>query len=1008
MRKMRLSIAKSALLFALIACSHELDGPEPSLTALDPNLVCNVVTTTLTVTGAGLSPLAIDALTGDPKLALPTITLRRVAEPDGTPVSGSPITIPDDPANPGASKVRWASPTSMSFDVDPSLGLLAGLYEITIANANGKSFTATGIKLEVVEPPVLTSVVPSVLCAGGGDLVIDGTGFSSHATATVGRQAVTLSSITPTQLRGTLGPGLDPGVYDLVVDNGGGCTDVLENAITITAGPAVYFVDPPVVWNGIAIQATMFVSGIDVDPSSVGIRPSGTTDAPMVLDHTWTSDRPNRILATIPAGLAPEEWDVVVSTTTCNAYLPRGFRVTDALTLAVDAVAPPFGWTGEKTAVSLTAKDPAPPNTVQFQATPRAYLNPSSAAAGTVATPLSAVAFDDATRLTAIVPQNLPAGLYDVVVVNPDGSVGVLQRAFTITALAAPPPVVDTITPGSVVNQPGQAVELDGSNFRAPTVTATCEDDAGAMFVIDGVVGGATPTTIDATFDMGVLTNGAVCVLRVLDDDGTYFDFSALAVTNPAQNLPPTVADQSMVVARRGLGVAAGRATAQARFLYAIGGDDGTDAGLLASVEAASVNPFGRLSAFFSLPLALPEGRSQSTAVAVGRFVYLVGGRTASGATDSVVRAEILDPRDAPEINDLAFDLIAQGLLPGLYYYRVSAVMGPGHPSNPGGESLASDPLAVIVPPAGNKQVKLTLFWAPVPGAVAYRIYRTPAAGQLVGDVRFLDQTAGTSFVDTGAATGAGQPLPFGAFGVWHEVGPLGSAREGAGATFAADPTIAGRFYLYAIGGRDAAGTALASYDYAPITVAADGSQTVGAFTPGGSLLASGRWELAAVAMEHLRASVVPAGETWIYAMGGFNAAATSIVRDVTAAKVSSGGALTPAYEVDSMQPGQAGYGVAGANNFLFAFGGRQGGGGAATAFAGAAKLCAPAEAGCAGGPPPEIPEPPDLVNWNALGFSLQQARYLGGSALESAFIFLVGGQSDTMAATSTTERTHW
>jgi hypothetical protein len=57
--------------------------------------------------------------------------------------------------------------------------------------------------------------------------------------------------------------------------------------------------------------------------------------------------------------------------------------------------------------------------------------------------------------------------------------------------------------------------------------------------------------------------------------------------------------------------------------------------------------------------------------------------------------------------------------------------------------------------------------------------------------------------------------------------------------------------------------------------------------------------------------------------------------------------------------------------------------------------------AGCAGGPP-------ELVNWNALGLALNVDRYLTGSAVESAFIFLVGGASTGGTPTATTERTVW
>jgi hypothetical protein len=356
----------------------------------------------------------------------------------------------------------------------------------------------------------------------------------------------------------------------------------------------------------------------------------------------------------------------------------------------------------------------------------------------------------------------LSAGAYDLIVVNPDRSVGLLENAFLVTADNAPPPIVNTITPGSVVNAAGQQVTILGDHIRAPEITATCALDDGRTMVVSGtgVSGGAT--SVGVTFNMGSLGGTGVCVVRVENDDGTYADFSALAVTGPSRNLPPTVNDQSMATPRRALVAAAGRVTRQARHLYAIGGDDGSAGGLVSSVETAPVSLFGALDPFFTLPGALPEGRSFAGGAVIGRFIYLVGGRTAAGATTSVRRAQILDPLAAPDVLDL--DMVpgeGTGLDPGLYYYRVAAVMAAADPSNPGGETLASDPFGVVVPPFPGK-VRLTLFYRAVPGAASYRVYRTAMPGQLAGDVRLVGTVNAPTlqFSDAGAVAQAGVPLP--------------------------------------------------------------------------------------------------------------------------------------------------------------------------------------------------------------------------------------------------------
>jgi len=76
----------------------------------------------------------------------------------------------------------------------------------------------------------------------------------------------------------------------------------------------------------------------------------------------------------------------------------------------------------------------------------------------------------------------------------------------------------------------------------------------------------------------------------------------------------------------------------------------------------------------------------------------------------------------------------------------------------------------------------------------------------------------------------------------------------------------------------------------------------------------------------------------------------------------------------------------------LFTFGGANG---APSAGATSATLIAP---------------PPTLAvnSWNSEGLTMTQSRYLMGSAVQSAFIFLVGGSTATQNASPTTELVIW
>ena len=73
-------------------------------------------------------------------------------------------------------------------------------------------------------------------------------------------------------------PGLPEGSYDLTVSNGAGCDDTLLAAFVVYPRPIVFFVDPPVIYNGVDVQATLWVANVNGgDVNKVEMRPVGTT-----------------------------------------------------------------------------------------------------------------------------------------------------------------------------------------------------------------------------------------------------------------------------------------------------------------------------------------------------------------------------------------------------------------------------------------------------------------------------------------------------------------------------------------------------------------------------------------------------------------------------------------------------------------------------------------------------------------------------------------------------------
>lgn len=102
-------------------------------------------------------------------------------------------------------------------------------------------------------------------------------------------------------------------------------------------------------------------------------------------------------------------------------------------------------------------------------------------------------------------------------------------------------------------------------------------------------------------------------------------------------------------------------------------------------------------------------------------------------------------PALATPVNS-AFSTSSTGgtLVPGTYYYRVSAI-------NANGETLASAETSQVVP-AGTSTNTVTVNWGSVSGATGYRIY-----GRSTGAEQFIAAVGGvTTYTDTGSVTPSG------------------------------------------------------------------------------------------------------------------------------------------------------------------------------------------------------------------------------------------------------------
>lgn len=922
-------------------------GP-PIIDDLDPSGVCHDVDeATFTVIGRGF--LAVDGVG-------PTVTVGGEAAISVTPGDCLPLA--------GDVGGEVCGSLEVTFGPGP---LPLGEADVVVTNPEPAACASEEpAALAITRPPEITAVEPDWLCDSGGTLTIEGTDFGEDATVDLGDvEVVSVTWIDSGHLEVEIGDG-PSGPVDVTVSDGSGCSATFEDAFTLVSAPLVYAVDPPAAPNDVAMVVTARVANVVGEITDAWlVAPDGTE---LATTWSWDAATPGQVQVAVPAGLDEGAWTVgVAEEGICEGRSAGTLSLTASPTLSVTAVDPGYAWTYDATPVEVQGAGFGDPAQVFFVSE-----------AGEVARG-GAVARRDDAHVRVVVPTLLAEGPWDVLVVNPDGAIGWLDDGITVTTAA--PPTITSVAPAHLEKSSEQPLVVLGQDFVDPTVSLLCREggvDTAVPIVVDAWEYGRIDATVPVTgFD------GAVCTVTVQNADGVTATWSALSITNPSQNLFPWQAGPSLSTARRAPAAAAGRTTSVNRFVYAVGGDAGDASTAMTSVEVAPVGLYGDLDAWSTLPRSLPEARTLAAALTVGRFVYLVGGDDGAGATDGVLRALILDPMDVPWFDDPTVDEDedGQGLPPGTYTWRVSALFDPTDSANPGGESLATDLLVLTLPDTGATWLP-TLSWSAVDGAVGYRVYRDDA---------WLADVVDPTYTDVGDPTDPGAvPLGDGALGEWATMPSLTTPRASPCVALAYDPTPDPvTAYLIAAGGFDASGDPLASIEVLDVVVEAEDRHTPGAWTPSATELSDARGQCGAWTVDSTLHDVVGDDETWVYFGGGLDDRRAT--GTVDAGLLGLGGRLDEWQEVDSMSPARAGFGVASASGFLYAFGGQNG---------------SPSAGGVSG--ELDAATIPEVENWNSLGTSLSEARYLPGSAQESAVIVVIGGQTDGADATSTVDWTNF
>jgi len=870
--------------------------------------------------------------------------------------------------------------------------------EIRIENPPPADCETAVFVLQQHDPPRLDDVQPRKICHLGGSLVLTGAFFEPGMSVRLGLDFAdpVVINAAGTVATATWSHELPPGLFRLTATNASGCATEYANEIRVTEGPFVFFVDPPTVYNGISLQATVFLGNLyGGSITRVILTSPGGVAIPVT--HSFDPLRPNRVSVFLPEGLTPGLYDVTVEDDVgCPGTTEDLFRVVDRLTVGLGRVDPPFGWQATATAVTLTTKDPLPAGETLFAPTPRVYISLTDAGPADQAAELRGVVFQNPTTLQAVVDQGLPVGSYDLIVVNPDGGVGLLSGRFQVTAQA--PPVVDGVSPGSwEMNDAALPVVVTGTGFDAQQVGVECQDRSGVIVTPAVTLVDQTATRLDIRVDTTTIPQLSSCILRVTNRDTSYGDYSPITVTNPSGKFVDFFAGTNLATARRAPAVFAAVPSRTARFLYALGGDPGDGVAAFTSGEVAPLDRFGHLEAWRPLPDDLPRGLTLTRAVRLDDFVYLPGGYlggAGGGATNQVLRALVLDPLDTPRISavDFTFDREIVGLLPGVYYYRVAATFPADHPSNPGGEGLASDPQPVYIPPRLTVGLRAVLEWTAQPGAATYKIYRSVEPDKAYGNERLLAELPADgprTWTDEGTTVPAGdQPLPVAALGKWHTFAQLQTARYNHGVAAARDPADPTRYHLYAVGGESGAAV-LDSYEVVSVDVRGPRDQRLaGPVQQVAGALAIPRTELQAVAISVLNASSIVNGKSYLYALSGLTTNRKTS-RAVEAAEVLAGGLLAAFVMRQDVNPFSSGYAAAAANNAMIVAGGQQSqpdNKGSLTTIDGGRD------------------DPPFLENWSSLASLSMAPRYLMGSTVFGGFFYLVGGLTTGDVAAASTD----
>ncbi len=319
------------------------------------------------------------------------------------------------------------------------------------------------------------------------------------------------------------------------------------------SGPRIFDVFPP---QGINISDTIItITGMNFQPGL-----SVTLDA-IPIAYTYQTD--DLIRAVVPAGMPPATYDVsVINPDGLDDTALRAFTVYADADPRVDAVFPDAGTNDIPVGLVVIGENFAPGATVILSQTVPGF----QVQAGTLVTiPLEGNYFINGNQLLAFVPAGAVPGIYDVLVVNPDGRIGALQQAYRVIdatstdlygrrgdvwSIPATPRAGETITVGATVRRRG------GLSTTLPGVDVAFflgNPAAGGLLLDVGSTGPLPPRGFGiatVSVDLSSMPPGYYTIYAVIDSNDAVAEFDeennvishTLAVLPPAEDAEaPTI-----------------------------------------------------------------------------------------------------------------------------------------------------------------------------------------------------------------------------------------------------------------------------------------------------------------------------------------------------------------------------------------------------------------------------------------------------------------------------------